>query len=231
MEVRHQKGPPGERKNQREAQRGRHLTCTEGQGLLQERAQERLDFWPTVRDAGIGQLSGTEKAAEASTLLLSTGHSRDGVRVPLHQAGQLCAGGPGWEARPRLGNVMGSAPASRRPWLVRIGDPGRVADWWMRGDLSSPHVPPCRLPGRAHHDLRGLRLPHDLPAALWLQQRGLHLPPGRLCPAVVHTCPGLPPHLPRRPHPHWRGEVGSGGLSGCPQPYVGGPCAGDPAHA
>ncbi|KAI4083232.1 Rh family B glycoprotein [Homo sapiens] len=76
----------------------------------------------------------------------------------------------------------------------------------QRRNLGSLQPSPPRLPGRACHGLRGLWLPHGLPAALRLQQRGLHLPPGRLCPAVVHTGPGLSPLLPRWPHPCWRGE-------------------------
>lgn len=78
-------------------------------------------------------------------------------------------------------------------------------------------MPPCRLPGCACHDLLGFRLPHGLPAALRLQQRGLHLPPGRLCPAVVHAHPGLLPLLPWWLHPCRHGEVGSSGLPGSPR--------------
>ncbi|PNJ56763.1 RHBG isoform 3 [Pongo abelii] len=83
------------------------------------------------------------------------------------------------------------------------------AAFWHRGNHSNADnefyfcYP---IPGRACHGLRGLWLPHGLPAALRLQQRGLHLPPGRLCPAVVHTGPGRSPLLPRWPHPCWRGE-------------------------
>lgn len=120
------------------------------------------------------------------------------VWVPLFPAGQRGPGGSVWVSpRPQtLGSL--TAPASAR-------GAGLGGGW---GAVVGRASHPLRLPGRAHHGVRGLRLPHGLPAALWLQQRGLHLPPGRLRPAVVHAHPGLPALLPRQPHPRWRGEVG-----------------------
>lgn len=90
---------------------------------------------------------------------------------------------------------------------------------WLRS-------PPRRLPGRARDDLRGLRLPHDFPAALRLQLCGLQLPAGGLWHPMGAAHAGLVPLLPRRLHSRGRGKVSAGralGPEGGPGASGGGP--------
>ncbi|XP_057401614.1 ammonium transporter Rh type B isoform X2 [Balaenoptera acutorostrata] len=121
--------------------------------------------------------------------------------------------------RPLINQPSHSSLLSRTPCILDLRPllPYKVNDWLgvMLKALvreGSPSMVSFKatpeLPGCAHHDLRGLRLPHGLPAALRLQQRGLHLPLGRLCPAMVHTRPGVLPLLPRWPHPCRHRETG-----------------------
>jgi hypothetical protein len=54
---------------------------------------------------------------------------------------------------------------------------------------------PGRLPGCTRHGLRGLRLPHDLPAALRLQRCRLQLPAGSFRHPVGTAHAGMVPLL------------------------------------
>lgn len=66
-----------------------------------------------------------------------------------------------------------------------------------------------RFPGCARDDLRGLRVPDDVPQALQLQCGRLQLPHCRLWPAVGAANAGLVPlpRLHRWQDQDWRGEV------------------------
>lgn len=72
---------------------------------------------------------------------------------------------------------------------------------------SHSFTPFFRFPGCPRDDLRRFRLLNDLPAALWLQQRGFQLPDRSLLPAVGHADAGLLPWVTWRQNPHWSGEV------------------------
>lgn len=65
----------------------------------------------------------------------------------------------------------------------------------------------CRFPGCARDDLHRFRLPHDLPAEIWLRQRGVQLSDRGLRPAVGHADAGLLPRDAWGEDPRWSGEV------------------------
>lgn len=83
----------------------------------------------------------------------------------------------------------------------------------LRADDS---LPVHSLPGRSRDDLCGLRLPHDIPQALWIRSCGIQFPPCCLWDPVGSPDARLVPLFPEWEDPYWSGKVRRDMGSGMP---------------